>query len=593
MPVFGKMQCGIGFPKTARTLLRFPVLFNFWSRFKVKPTPLPFPTTQDARGTVKFRCCTIFSLFTKPKNKTMKLNLNLIHLATLAAITPQIIEAAQSNLALCSAQAECIDFTIKKRDSSSCAVTGNCAIEVCMILDTDKEGCSKEGPISHLCAANDADGCAAYDADGVTPLTGKGDSSDCDLTGDDGTAAFDGKCEPSSNKVVMCQEAEPGQTVYWALKDSNVQDTGVYDYTGSFTFTADDSSTCSPTIECYGGTTDGIQCADPANGMYDATRVWKYTIPSSGSCDLCGSSDLEPTAGPTSGPTTLPTGGPTSVPVAPPTPAIQPTQPTNPPTSDAGSQGDPHFKTWKNEHFEYHGQCDLVLANDPNFADGLGLDVQIRTKMVRYWSYIKSVAIRIGDDIFEVQGKADNSEDLPYWINMESGGAVKTVGGFPVIFKSQHNRKARKQTVSIDLGSKYPGSVIEIQIWKEFVKVNFQNPTVEAFGNTVGMLGNFHNEKTVGRDGATVFDDFILFGNEWQVLPADGMLFHNTEQPQFPSKCIEPEDPQGQRRRRLEESSVSIEEAEKACASLTDELDRKDCVYDIIATQDLEMVGAY
>ena len=55
-----------------------------------------------------------------------------------------------------------------------------------------------------------------------------------------------------------------------------------------------------------------------------------------------------------------------------------------------------------------------------------------------------------------------------------------------------------------------------------------------------------------------------------------------------------PEDPRGQRRRRrLEESSITVEEAEKACDGLEDELTKKDCVYDVMATQDIEMVGAF
>ena len=135
--------------------------------------------------------------------------------------------------------------------------------------------------------------------------------------------------------------------------------------------------------------------------------------------------------------------------------------------------------------------------------------------------------------------------------------------------------------------------MIEIQVWKEFVKVDFQKATYEAFGNTVGMLGDFKSGKTLARDGITEIEDFHKLGEEWQFLPTDLMLFHKTEAPQFPKKCIEPEDPRGERRRRLEESSVSIEDAEKACASLTDELDRKDCIYDILATQDMDMVGAY
>ena len=82
-------------------------------------------------------------------------------------------------------------------------------------------------------------------------------------------------------------------------------------------------------------------------------------------------------------------------------------------------------------------------------------------------------------------------------------------------------------------------------------------------------------------------------GREWQVLPSEPMLFREMEEPQFPKECVEPEDPQGERRRRLDEMTVAEEDAEAACAHLQNEWDRKDCVYDIIATQDLGMVGAY
>ena len=128
---------------------------------------------------------------------------------------------------------------------------------------------------------------------------------------------------------------------------------------------------------------------------------------------------------------------------------------------------------------------------------------------------------------------------------------------------------------------------------KEFVKVDFINSTPEAFGNTVGMLGDFETGKTLGRDRATEMHVFNELGMEWQIRPSDNMLFHDVSDPQYPKRCVLPEDPQGQRKRRLAESSVSMEDAEKACASLTDELDRKECVYDIIATQDLDMAGAY
>jgi len=262
--------------------------------------------------------------------------------------------------------------------------------------------------------------------------------------------------------------------------------------------------------------------------------------------------------------------------------------PTLPPS---GSNGDPHFKTWKNEHFEYHGQCDLLLVKDPEFAGGLGLDVQIRNKLVRFWSYIKSAAIRIGDDILEVQGTADPEDrGTHFWINFQYNAEATAIGGFPL---SVINNSPHKRRFEIDLNSRFPGQKIVISTYREFVKVDFVNGSSESFGKSVGVLGDFNTGKTLARDGVTELYDYSELGNEWQVQPSEGMLFKDVRQPQFPRKCLLPEDPQGQRRRRLDESSVSVEQAEAACASLPTMLDRKDCVYDILATQDLDMVGAF
>ena len=106
------------------------------------------------------------------------------------------------------------------------------------------------------------------------------------------------------------------------------------------------------------------------------------------------------------------------------------------------------------------------------------------------------------------------------------------------------------------------------------------------------MLGDFRTGKTLARDGITELDDFVMVGNEWQVLPHENMLFHDISKPQFPEKCIDPQHPRGERRR-LGESSITEKQAEAACASIEDPLDRKDCVYDVLATQDISMVGAY
>ncbi|CAJ1948917.1 unnamed protein product [Cylindrotheca closterium] len=253
--------------------------------------------------------------------------------------------------------------------------------------------------------------------------------------------------------------------------------------------------------------------------------------------------------------------------------------------------GDPHITTWNHkEHYEYHGQCDLVMVKDPTFADGLGLYVHIRTKIVRYWSYIQSVAIRIDDDVLEIEGSADAHDDQAhYWKNFEYQGDLDTFAGFPV---TQKLPSVYKRTYTIDLSSKFPGQEITIQLYKEFVRVKL-NGNEQVFGNSVGLLGDYKTGKTLARDGVTVLDDFTDLGDEWQVLPSEPTLFHEIAHPQFPELCLKPEDPRGERKRRLEESSISEEDAEKACVSLKDPLAIKDCVYDVLATQDVDMVGAF
>jgi hypothetical protein len=140
-----------------------------------------------------------------------------------------------------------------------------------------------------------------------------------------------------------------------------------------------------------------------------------------------------------------------------------------------------------------------------------------------------------------------------------------------------------KRTFVIDLDKIFPGQMIVIITFQEFISVEFQNKSVEAYGSTRGLLGDFKNRETLARDGSTVLNKFAEYGSEWQVIPSDPRLFHIVlQRPKFPAKCIEPKDPRGERRRCLDESTVSEAAAEAASASLPD-----------ATTRDLGMVGAY
>ncbi|CAJ1946112.1 unnamed protein product [Cylindrotheca closterium] len=558
----------------------------------------------------------------------MKLNSNILTAVVAAAALANVVNAA--SVATCAEQSSCISFNMTKLETSACSVAGDCTVEVCMDVNGGNEGCGKGSvdSFSHMCMQASSSGCPQWqDPDELIPKMGAGDDTTCSASGIEDQAAFDGKCTDGKD-VTMCQEGKPGQTLYWILKDGS--DTTQEDVTIPMPFVTEGSDSCESSARCfnyqYKCGTDG----SPRQSRFE--RTWAFTIPegTGDACDVCaGDESDEPEDPVVQSPPSTPTdpspsspSEPASSPSSPTEPAAttpssptEPGSPTdggdppitggNPPPATPpatgsegsptpGSNGDPHFKTWNGEHFEFHGQCDLVLAKDADFAEGLGLDIQIRTKLVRYWSYIKRAAIRIGEDILEIEGSSDLAEIDPiFWINFDyQPEDVKTIGGFPLKVITGKAR-FRKHHFEIDLSSKYPGVKIEIHTMKEFIKVDFVGASEEAFGNVQGILGEFKSGKTLARDGQTVVDDYTLLGNEWQVQPVDTMLFHDISDPQFPKRCVLPEDPQGQRRRRLEESSVTVEDAEKACSTLADELSRKDCVYDIIATQDMDMVGAF
>merc|ERR1712232_1114431 len=180
-----------------------------------------------------------------------------------------------------------------------------------------------------------------------------------------------------------------------------------------------------------------------------------------------------PTVSPTAtteAPTTKP---PTVAPAAKTeSPTEAPVAKTVPPATKSpagGANGDPHIKTWDGETYDFHGICDLLLLHNPQFHDGLGMDIHIRTKKTRHWSYISNLVLRIGDDTFEVMAKRKHNY---YWINFVAGEELTkemtlptTISSFPIHYKRVNSQKLE---YIIDLGS---GEKIKIQTWNDFVRV--------------------------------------------------------------------------------------------------------------------------
>lgn len=258
--------------------------------------------------------------------------------------------------------------------------------------------------------------------------------------------------------------------------------------------------------------------------------------------------------------------------------------------------GDPHFTTWAGDHYDYHGLCDLVFLQNPGFKNGLGMDIHIRTKKFKQWSYVSNVALQIENDILEVTSGTGTGGDIgvQYWISYIAGDSTLTqekdtvlpytIAGYPVIF-----RRLSLQSVqfTVDLGD---DAKITIETWKKLVRVDIHGATDTDFGASLGLMGSFQDGKHMARDNNTVLENINDFGQEWQVRGDEPKLFHNADGAQHPQQCQSPT--VADMKRRLGHSLVSQEEAEIACARASVS-DFELCVFDVMATSDVNVAGAF
>lgn len=252
---------------------------------------------------------------------------------------------------------------------------------------------------------------------------------------------------------------------------------------------------------------------------------------------------------------------------------------------ESGAGGDPHFKSWSGEWFDFHGACDLVLLNAPSFHNGLGLQVQIRTH-IRHerYSHISRAALKIGDDVLEVAGWGDYS-----LMGIQNAQLPQSMAGFTVSLEKQ---EAKETILRIHLKDSNQES-IEVKTFKDMVNVKFNDTTAKDFGDSFGILGSYEQGYPLARDGRQVMKHSDAFAMEWQVRPeVDGMLFEQPREPQYPVQCLLPQ-VKAEQRRKLR-GGLSEEDAEGACEQFADKDAKARCVFDVLATQDLEVAaGAF
>lgn len=248
---------------------------------------------------------------------------------------------------------------------------------------------------------------------------------------------------------------------------------------------------------------------------------------------------------------------------------------------DPGGNGDPHFQSWTGYKFDYHGQCDLALLSAPNHSAG-GLNIQVRTTQRDFYSYISAVAMQLGESIMEVTYDGIFIDGA---LMKLKGSTEFEYSGFKATFDDSPSETGRKQTViEVHTGSY---EHITIKIFDKYMAVRVWNPEYRSFIGATGLMGDYNTGKLIGRDGVSEFEDADLWGQHWQVNDSDVKLFSTTQEPQFPAQCVPaPEMNTGRKLRH----GITEAQARKACASAGDV---EDCVFDVMATGDIHMVGAH
>ena len=112
------------------------------------------------------------------------------------------------------------------------------------------------------------------------------------------------------------------------------------------------------------------------------------------------------------------------------------------------------------------------------------------------------------------------------------------------------------------------------------------------FGDSVGLLGNYHTGELLSRDGQQI-EDTLEFGMEWQVRPEES-LFMESRSPQLPyERCRMPTESfakNSRRRLRSAENGELLAQAAEACAGTVDfEL----CLQDVMTTGEVAMADMF
>ena len=230
-----------------------------------------------------------------------------------------------------------------------------------------------------------------------------------------------------------------------------------------------------------------------------------------------------------------------------------------------------HFKTWSGIKFDYHGECDLVLIDNPSFMNNLGLRLYIRTIRIKYFSYIERVALQIGSDVLEFANDVDN-----YLLN----GVVPTEK--KVSMAGQFEVRTYRRAVSVRLNESAKAKIDFYVKDNGMPYFNVDAGGTDMFEGSVGLLGDWETGQFIARDGMTVVGGSEAHALEWQVRDTEPVLFQSIRAPQFPATCLPPKKMLG---KRLGDTHMRAK-AEKVCAAHKSG-DIDNCIFDVMATRNM------
>lgn len=235
--------------------------------------------------------------------------------------------------------------------------------------------------------------------------------------------------------------------------------------------------------------------------------------------------------------------------------------------------GDPHFRTWTGEGYDFHGICDLVFLESPSH----NLTVHVRTTQRYHYSFVSSAAVSLNGQVMEFSSYGVVSQDGVF--EADDTQLPATFGGAALHLMASSKKT---HTYMIELAD---GSGLEVKSYKDMVGVKVIGDR-KVWADSRGVMGSAKTGEKLGRDGVTIIEDNNMFGMEWQVSADEAMLFETTREPQAPQSCFIPE--VAIEGRRLGESMARAE-AEEACANW--HMNKEACISDVMTTGDKDLAA--